>query len=49
MAPAKAAYAATGLFFLFLPLGFQRGTHPAKIPLKARRRSEDRNKEVEQE
>ena len=31
----------------FMPSGFQRGTHPAKIPVKARRRSEDWNIDVE--
>lgn len=30
-----------------MPSGFQRGTNPAKIPSKARRRSEDRNIDVE--
>jgi len=30
-----------------MPLGFQRGTHSAKIPLKARQRSEARTKENE--
>jgi hypothetical protein len=38
-------YAATCIVSFSL-LGFQRGTHPAKIPLKARQRSESRNKET---